>query len=193
MFACRSLFLVWLGFLTALGCHGGLSPRMAADVSEQEALVLNGNYEEMRRKVLRRIPIGTAIEDARQIVTASGFECIETHLPDGPALVCWRTNGNPNRVQYQWRIVMLHDEEQIRDVSVRAFGFSRAEEHVAAEIPGATDGDDPVGANSTASLSPAAAGSEAVAEPEDSSPESVRDTDSALSADRTAANPAGGG
>ena len=131
----RNGWLVISTLLLALsvGCHTS-SPLPGAGwfARNPPTFLLEGTRAEMRAEVMHHLPVGTPIEDAREVVRYNGFAIRKSAEAD-PKTMLWTKRRHAGAdVSYEWRVELRHDGEKITGVDVAMLGFGPDEADEAA-------------------------------------------------------------
>lgn len=75
--------------------------------------------EQMRAELLRFVPVGTPVDEARRTMQRAGFEC-STAVDDrlGPYLYCQASRRWKWPVYRHWSIKLSYDERGVTDAKV---------------------------------------------------------------------------
>jgi len=120
----RSSMLWGIYLLAAIGCQAAPPLGGSQAIISDQPLVLDGTRQDMRDAVARRVPVGTDLEEAGQIMRQEGFQCSQQQLKGNPALICTRNVARATAMRYEQRVILWDDHGKVASIDVESYGLS---------------------------------------------------------------------
>ena len=115
------------------GCHTSSTlPGSGWFAKNPPTIVLEGTRAEMRAELMHHVPVGTSIEDAREVMRFNGFEIHDRAGAEPGALLFTRRRHASAELSYEWRVELRHDGARITGTDVAMLGFGPEETEAAA-------------------------------------------------------------
>jgi len=113
--------MAWI--VCAAGCRGSLGSGGHGLFSHEEPLVLSGTRANMRRTVQQHIPLGTAVDDAKDVMQRNGYHCTDTQIHGAPTVVCVRGDEDHSDVRFEHRVIFWDEDGKVAKIDVQTLGF----------------------------------------------------------------------
>lgn len=116
-----ALLLAAFVFAAILGCKASTLSAPAASLPA----VLQGSDSEIRDRLLAKIPIGTSMPDAEQIVKSHGLRCSQEidAKTNEPYLSCGYTDKSDAWVTWVWQICIDCPSGAVSEISCKRSGI----------------------------------------------------------------------